>query len=208
MNDIACCDAHGYFAAETCPTCGAAGTHVLNGTTRRQVSKFLSGALRHFPGDAGLALNDAGWTALDSVVTCAAERYDIGREAVVGIIQTDPKGRFEVDDDRLRAAYGHSISVDLDAGGTAVPETLYHGTTPDALVSIREEGLRPMGRQYVHLSESVGDAKSVGSRHVTTPVVLQVDAAAVGNDGRTITKRGPAVYTTAHVPPRYLSELD
>jgi putative RNA 2'-phosphotransferase len=208
MSDITACDAHGYFDAETCPTCGATGTHVLDGSTRRQVSKFLSGALRHFPDDAGLALDEAGWTALDSVVDRASEKYGIDREAVIGIIQTDPKGRFEVDDDRVRAAYGHSITVDLDAGGTPVPETLYHGTSPDALASIRESGLKPMNRQYVHLSESVGDARDVGSRHAAEPVILQIDAATMGDDGHTITKRGKSVYTTDHVPPRYLSERD
>ncbi|TQQ81480.1 RNA 2'-phosphotransferase [Halonotius roseus] len=208
MSNIACCDDHGYFDTAECPSCGAAGTHILDGSTRRQISKFLSGALRHFPEDAGLDLDEAGWTALDSVIDRASEKYNIDREAVIGIIQTDPKGRFEVDNDRVRAAYGHSVDVDLESGGTPVPDTLYHGTAPDALDSIHESGLKPMNRQYVHLSESVDDAKEVGSRHATDPVILRVDAAAMGDDGRTITKRGKSVYTTDRVPPRYLSERD
>ena len=208
MSDIASCDDHGYFDAETCPTCDTSGTHILDGSTRRQVSKYLSGALRHFPDDAGLNLDDAGWTSLDTVVDRASEKYGIDREAVIGIIRTDPKGRFEVDGNRVRAAYGHSVAVDLDSGGTPVPDTLYHGTSPDALASIREEGLNPMSRQYVHLSESVADAREVGSRHAADPVILQIDAAAMGDDDRTITKRGKRVYTTDHVPPRYISERD
>ena len=208
MNDIRCCDIHGYVTAKRCPTCGNSGSHVLDGSTRRQVSTFLSGALRHFPDDAGLALDEAGWTALDSVVDRAGETYGIDREAVIGIIQTDPKGRFEVDDERVRAAYGHSIAVDLDADNTPVPDMLYHGTSPDALESIREEGLKPMSRQHVHLSDSVGDAHDVGSRHAADPVILQVDAAAMQTAGHTITKRGQAVYTTDHVPPAYLTETD
>lgn len=208
MSDIASCDDHGYFDTETCPTCGNSGIHVLDGSTRRQVSKFLSGALRHFPDDAGLNLNDAGWTALDSVVDRASGKYGIDREAVIGIIQTDPKGRFEVDDDRVRAAYGHSVAVDLAAGGTPVPETLYHGTSPAALDSIRAEGLKPMNRQYVHLSDSVDSAEAVGSRHATDPVILRVNAAAMQAADHTITKRGRAVYTTEHVPPAYLTEIE
>ena len=206
MSDISYCDDHGYFDTATCPTCGAAGTHILDGSTRRQVSKFLSGALRHFPEDAGLDLDDGGWTTLDSVVDRTSEKYGIDREAVIGIIRTDPKGRFEVDNGRIRAAYGHSVAVDLDSGGTPVPDTLYHGTSPDALPSIREEGLKPMSRQSVHLSESVDDAKEVGSRHAAEPVILRVDAAAMGDDGHTITKRGKSVYTTDRVPSAYLTE--
>jgi putative RNA 2'-phosphotransferase len=208
MSDIFHCDAHGYFDTAECPTCGAAGTHILDESTRTQISKFLSGALRHFPDDAGLELNDAGWTATDAVVDRASEKYGVDREAVIGIIHTDPNGRFERDGDRVRAAYGHSVAVDLAAGGTPVPDTLYHGTSPDALDSISSEGLKPMSRQYVHLSDSVDDAESVGSRHAADPVILEIDAEAMLADDYTITKRGHAVYTTGHVPPKYIAQID
>ena len=209
MSDIHHCDAHGYFDTDDCPVCGDTGQRVLSASRRTQVSKFISGALRHFPDDAGLDLDDAGWTDLEALISRTQAKYDgIDREAIIGIIRTDPKGRFEVDAGRVRAAYGHSVSVDLESGGTPVPDTLYHGTAPEALSSIREDGLKPMSRQYVHLSESVDDAKAVGSRHAAAPVILRIDAAAMLDDGRTITKRGTSVYTTDRVPPRYLSEID
>jgi len=108
----------------------------------------------------------------------------------------------------VRAAYGHSVAVDLDAGGTPVPDTLYHGTSPTALGSITREGLKPMGRQSVHLSDSVDDAKAVGSRHAADPVILEIDAGAMRADDHTITKRGRAVYTTDRVPPAYIAQID
>ena len=209
MSDIHHCDAHGYFDTDGCPVCGDTGQRVLSASRRTQVSKFISGALRHFPDDAGLDLDDAGWTDLEALISRTQAKYDgIDREAVEGIIRTDPKGRFGVDEGRIRAAYGHSVAVDLDAGGTPVLDTLYHGTAPDALPSIREEGLKPMSRQYVHLSESISDAEEVGSRHAADPVILRVDAAAMDDDGHTITKRGESVYTTDRVPPAYLTETE
>ena len=208
MSDIFHCGAHGYFDATECPTCGASGSRILDHAARTQISTFLSGALRHFPDDVGLELDAAGWTGLETVVDRTSKKYGVDREAIIGIIHTDPKGRFEVDDDRVRAAYGHSVAVDLDAGGTPVPETLYHGTSPDALAAITREGLKPMGRQHVHLSQSVEDADAVGSRHAADPVILAVDAAAMLAADHTITKRGKAVYTTDRVPPEYLAELD
>jgi len=208
MSDIFHCEAHGYFDATECPSCGATGTEILDSATRTRISKFLSGALRHFPDDAGLDLDAAGWTAIDSVVDRVGDKYGVDREAVIGIIRTDPKGRFEVDRDRVRAAYGHSVAVDLDAGGTPVPDTLYHGTSPDALDSITREGLKPMSRQSVHLSDSVDDAKAVGSRHAADPVILEIDAGAMRADDHTITKRGRAVYTTDRVPPEYIVQID
>nr|WP_281244629.1 RNA 2'-phosphotransferase [Halopelagius inordinatus] len=130
---------------------------------------------------------------------------------------TDPKGRFERAGGRVRAAYGHSIDVDLDADGEdadghpdsseSIPDALYHGTAPRNVDAIREEGLKPMGRREVHLSTSVDDAREVGSRHATDPVVLRVDVGELRRAGREVRKRGNAVYTTKRVPPRFLTVL-
>ncbi|MUW16039.1 RNA 2'-phosphotransferase, partial [Halorubrum sp. CBA1125] len=175
-SDVRTCDDHGFFAGESCPGCGADGRHLLDGRHRERLSKFLSGVLRHFPGDVGLTLDDRGWADFDALVDAATERYDWAtREAVAGVVATDPNGRFErADDGRVRAAYGHSVDVTRDDGSGPVPDTLYHGTAPRDLDAIREEGLRPMSRQRVHLSESVEEAERVGRRHADDPVVLVV----------------------------------
>jgi putative RNA 2'-phosphotransferase len=179
------CGTDGFFEGDRCPTCGAAGRAVVGGSRRRQLSKFISGALRHFPDDAGIDLDGAGWTELASLVAAVEEQYDwADREAVLGVVTTDPKGRFERDGTgRVRAAYGHSVDVDLESGDDPVPATLYHGTAPRNLDSILAEGLRPMGRQQVHLSAAVADAIEVGKRHADEPVVLAVDAEAMTVDG-------------------------
>jgi putative RNA 2'-phosphotransferase len=207
--EVRYCEADGFFEGEQCPTCGESGRAVVGGSRRRQLSKFLSGALRHFPEDAGVELDDAGWTALSSLVVAVERKYDwADRETVVGVVATDPKGRFERDGaGRVRAAYGHSVDVRLDADDGPVPDTLYHGTAPRNVAAIREEGLRPMNRQQVHLSEGVSDAREVGRRHAEDPVVFAVDAAAMLADGRDIARRGTATYTTDRVPPTYLTRL-
>ena len=206
MSEIRTCDDHGAFEGSRCPDCGTAGRQVVSASNRTHASKFLSGALRHFPDDIGLDLDSAGWADRETVVDRAIEKYDwLDEAALEAIVRTDPKGRFEVDDSRIRAAYGHSVAVDLAADDTPVPDVLYHGTAPDALPAIREEGLKPMSRQHVHLSGSVEAAKEVGQRHAADPVVLRVDAAAMVDAGREITKRGRSVYTTDQVPPRFLS---
>ncbi len=65
------------------------------------------------------------------------------------------------------------------------PAVLYHGTARRFLPSIMEEGLRPMSRQYVHLSADTDMARQVGSRHDRRdpPAILRVDAAAAHADG-------------------------
>ena len=211
--DVRRCETHGFFEGGDCPRCGDTGDPVLEGGRRRQLSKYMSGALRHFPDDAGLPLDGAGWTPRPELVDAVESKYGwADRETVDAVVATDPKGRFErdpgSDGDRVRAAYGHSVDVTIEAEGGPVPETLYHGTAPRNVDAIMAEGLRPMGRQRVHLSADVEAATEVGSRHADDPVVLAVDAASMARDGHDIAKRGEATYTTEHVPPAYLSTVD
>lgn len=211
--DVRRCADHGYFEGEACPACGAAGPQVLSGSRRRQLSKFVSGALRHFPDDAGIEVDESGWTPLESLADAVESKYAWAeREDVEGVVATDPKGRFERDkrDEILvvRAAYGHSVDVDLGATDTPVPDTLYHGMAPRNLDAIEDEGLQPMSRQQVHLSGTIAEAREVGARHADDPVVLEVDAAAMQADGLDSVKRGRSTYTTDHVPARVLTVLE
>jgi putative RNA 2'-phosphotransferase len=206
MSDILHCPDHGYFDAQTCPVCGAEGTHVLSSSKRKKVSKFISGALRHFPNDVGLELDTAGWTSMGLLIDQTKQKYDwIDVQAIEAIVATDPKGRFEVDGERIRAAYGHSVDVELESGDSPVPRNLYHGTAPENVTDILSDGLRPMSRQHVHLTDSVDEARNVGERHAVDAVVLRIDAARMLSDGWDITKRGKFVYTTEKVPPVYIT---
>lgn len=199
------CPDHG-LTDGACPDCGARGDAVLSADRRTRLSKFLSGALRHFPEDAGLSMDDSGWVAASAVVAAASDRYDwADADAVTAVVRTDPKGRFERDGGRVRAAYGHSVDVRLEPTDAPVPDRLYHGTAPRHVDAIHEEGLRPMNRQQVHLSGSVETAREVGARHAADPVVFAVDAAGLRRADHRVTKRGRDTYTTDRVPPAYLS---
>ncbi|WP_207591065.1 RNA 2'-phosphotransferase [Halomontanus rarus] len=213
---IRTCDEHGPFSGDRCPVCEEPGTHLLSGERRRQLSKYMSGALRHFPEDAGLDLDERGWTDDDDLVAAADEKYGWATEAHVdGVVATDPKGRFErtgttgddTESGRVRAAYGHSVDVTLEPTESPVPDELFHGTAPTHVGSIREEGLRPMSRQQVHLSADRETAASVGRRHSDNPVVFAVDAAAMLADGHRIAKRGTQTYTTDRVPSEFLERV-
>ncbi|SFR69768.1 putative RNA 2'-phosphotransferase [Halogeometricum rufum] len=199
------CPDHGHFDEATCPDCDDEGDAVLEANRRVRLSKFVSGALRHFPDDAGLSLDDAGWVAFDSLVEAVGSRYPwADAEHVEAVVATDSKGRFERRDGRIRAAYGHSVDVELESTTTSVPDCLYHGTSPRNLDAILDDGVKPMGRQAVHLSETREEARNVGSRHADDPVVLSVDARSMREDGFEIDKRGAGTYTVRRVPPSYL----
>ena len=208
MGEICRCPDHGYIESQSCPVCGAESEQLLSAERRIRLSKFMSGALRHFPADVDLSLDEQGWTAYNDLVEAVLEQYGWAESAHVEVvIATDPKGRFERSGEHVRAAYGHSIDVDLEPAETPVPDELYHGTSSENVAAIHEEGLKPMGRAQVHLSETVESAREVGRRHASDPVVFVVYAAELQKEDG-IAKRGRGIYTTDRVPPEDLEQLD
>lgn len=203
-NEIRECDDHRYFVGQECETCGIAGEQVMAGNRRRELSKFMSWALRHDPGSAGITVDENGWADAYAVVEAAQERHGwVTAEMTAAIVSTDEKGRFEVDGNRIRAVYGHSIDVTINRDDGNVPNTLYHGTPKQNVDAIMEEGLQPMSREEVHLTDSIEEARAVGTRHSDSVVILSVDAASL-QEFTTIDKRGDHIYTTPEVPPKYV----
>lgn len=176
---------------------------------RRRLSKRLAYHLRHGPGDAGVELDRAGWVDLDALLAgLAAAGRRVTRGQVEQVVATSDKQRFQLSGDgRIRARYGHSVPVDLDHDPAEPPARLYHGTTREALPSIRRRGLRPRSREQVHLSTDPATARRVGGRH-GAPVVLVVDARGLAAAGHTLTRAAPAVWLVDHVPSVYLHEAE
>jgi putative RNA 2'-phosphotransferase len=180
--------------------------------TRRltKLSKFLSLILRHQPERFALAVDEEGWASLPEVMEILkglpnfrwATRADV--MAVVREGSGDNKHRFEVEGNRIRARYGHSFAQPIRYEPCAPPSILYHGTSQRALTAIRREGLRPMGRQYVHLSPDPETAIRVGARHDERPVILTVRAAEAHAAGVVFHQAGEAVYLAKHVPAGFI----
>ena len=118
------------------------------------ISRFLSFVLRHDPASAGLTLDAGGWVEVETLLVASPllkTRADLER-----IVAESDKKRFAFSKDgqRVRASQGHSFPVDLGLAPVAPPEILYHGTATRFLDAILADGLRPMSRQYAHLSPS------------------------------------------------------
>src|SRR5688572_30218231 len=93
-------------------------------------SKFLSYVLRHAPDSIGLTLDANGWVAIDDLLTkCAAVGNAMDRAMLEEIVGTNVKRRFTISPcgARIRAAQGHSVSVELGLEPVEPPETLFHG---------------------------------------------------------------------------------
>ena len=166
-----------------------------------RLGRRLAYVLRHCPESAGVSLSYGGWADVDTLLRGMG--WDL--ETLSEVVATDDKGRYEFSEDgsRIRALHGHSVDVDLGYGDELPPDVLFHGTSEASLDSIMREGILPMSRQFVHLSERPDEAESVGSRH-GRPVVLAVDARGMSDEGQAFHLSTDGVWLTDEVPARFL----
>ena len=172
-----------------------------------RISKFVSLALRHDPSAAGVELDPAGWTDLERLIEGArAKGVSLDRETLAAIMAQSDKARFEVSDDgaRIRAVHGHSVDVEAHGPAETPPETLWHGTADRFLDAILKEGLKPMARRFVHLSEDRETAREVGKRHGRL-VILTVAAGSLAAEGEAFFRSSSGVWLTRRVPPGRLT---
>lgn len=170
------------------------------------ISKYIALILRHHPEQAGVTLDSAGWAQVDELLAGVNRRYRLTRAQLDEIVRTDSKQRYAYSEDgaRIRANQGHSVPVDVGLTQAPPPERLWHGTAERFLPSIRQKGLLPGSRLYVHLSADPETARAVGSRH-GRPAVLAVDSGEMARRGFVFLRSANGVWLTARVPPEFLS---
>lgn len=173
------------------------------------MSKFISLILRHHPEAAYIELDEHGWAEVDKLIEGIRRTGKrINRELLEEIVRTDNKQRYSFNEDKtyIRANQGHSVPVDVGLKEQEPPVFLYHGTAAGFLASIEREGLKPMGRLYVHLSKDVEIAVNVGKRH-GKPVVLKIHSGDMYRDGQAFYLSENGVWLTKKVVPEYFERL-
>lgn len=177
----------------------------MQSTNDIKLGRFLSLVLRHNPSAAGISLDEHGWADVEELldgVSRTGRRIDM--ETLERIVRENNKRRYAFNEDhtRIRANQGHSIGVDVELKRQQPPQYLYHGTAARFLPAIHREGIRKMGRQYVHLSGDFETALAVGRRH-GAPAVITVDAEAMARDGIPFYLSENGVWLCGHVDSRY-----
>lgn len=171
------------------------------------ISKFLSFVLRHKPESIGLSLDRQGWASVDELIAKSKTHGNIfSREVLIQAVERDEKRRFSLSEDRqrIRAAQGHSVSVELGLVPQIPPDILYHGTATRFVESILAEGLKPQSRQQVHLSIDLLTALKVGKRH-GKPIVFEVNTARMLEQGFKFFLADNGVWLTDCVPSSFLT---
>ncbi len=173
---------------------------------RVKVSKQIAYYLRHHP--SGMEMDERGFVEMEELLEKLRERWpQLDKHDLQEIVDGDEKGRYEIRGGKIRAIYGHSLDVRPNLPKSYL-QKLYHGTTPHALGPIMEEGLKPKGRQKVHLSKTPEEAIKVGKRRTNSPVVLEIDAGRAREMGVEIHRASKEVFVADAIPPSLLSIWD
>lgn len=177
----------------------------------KTIGKKMAYALRHDPDRYGITLDEEGFTDLKKFLKAMNSVHGYQPKLTIEDLQYvadhSDKKRFEITGSKIRALYGHSVPVRIRKKQATPPDILYHGTAHRFLKSIRKDGLLPMGRQYVHLSEDQETARQVGLRRDSYPAILQVDAKKANEDGIIFYIGNDAVWLSDPIPPQYLKIL-
>ncbi|MCR8997422.1 RNA 2'-phosphotransferase [Brevibacillus laterosporus] len=177
----------------------------------QKLSKEISYALRHAPHEYELELDEYGWVQTEQLLHSLHEqavwRNVSEKDLQVMISQLDKK-RFEMENGKMRALYGHSTAKRVLKEESEPPEFLYHGTPKRFVSLILEQGLLPKGRQYVHLSEEIQTAKQVGKRRDTHPTILKIEAKKAWANKVTFYHGNEMVWLADKIDRQYISILE
>ena len=172
-----------------------------------RVSKTMSWMLRHCQEPRYIDLK-GGWASAPDILAALKKKYpDVTINTIEQIVAKDEKGRYSFDSTgtKIRANQGHSIpGVVIEMEAPEPPEFLYHGTATRFLDTIMKDGLKPMTRQFVHISPDYETAVKVGSRH-GKPVVLKIRAKDFVDDGNELYRSSNDVWQARCVPPAYFT---
>ena len=165
---------------------------------------YMSLLLRHKPEKENLNLDSQGYVLVDELI----DKLKISKDDLDWIIGNNDKKRFVYNSNEtmIRAAQGHSISVDLKMKRILPPDILYHGTSITNGDKISKSGLIKMNRNHVHLSDDRMTAYSVGMRYAKYQNklwVIEINAKQMNADGYEFYKSENGVYLTDQVPPLY-----
>lgn len=175
-----------------------------------QLSKEVSYALRHAPWEYELEMDEEGWVSVEQLVDALNKDMKwvgVSVDDLSVMIDKSEKKRHEISGGKIRAFYGHSIPMHIMKEKKTPPDILYHGTARRFMSNIKNNGLLPKCRQYVHLSQDISTARSVGLRHDNKPCILKIDAKKAWEDGIPFYFGNEKVWLADEVPSQYITEI-
>ncbi|OAB38461.1 RNA 2'-phosphotransferase [Paenibacillus glacialis] len=145
-----------------------------------KLSKEVSYALRHAPGEYELELDSEGWVDIEHLLLSlhTDKKWEsITESDLRRMVDASDKKRHEILNKRIRALYGHSVPQKVLKKVGIPPSILYHGTARNL----------------------------VGKRKDSHPVLLKVHAEKASNEGIKLYRGNNAVWLADFVHSRFIS---
>ncbi len=175
----------------------------MNYESKVKVSKYMTYLLRHKPDfvDAG------GWVSLEKLLEEVKRKYpNVTLHDIIEIAESDEKGRYEISGNKIRARYGHSFPVNIEMEELRKGR-FFHGTSCRNAVAILREGLKPMRRNFVHLTTLLDIAIENARRKGNCVVVFEIDLNCLKEKGIKVYKASDKIAVTKYVPPECIKEV-
>jgi putative RNA 2'-phosphotransferase len=172
-----------------------------------ELSKKISYILRHAPFEYELELDENGWVEIDHLIEALRTEkkwIDITINDLYKMIDISDKKRHEISNGKIKALYGHTLPNKIKIEEKEPPEILYHGTARRFIEKIKQEGLLPMNRQYVHLSIDKETALIVGKRRDEKPFLLTINSKLAFKNGIKFYKGNDKIWLADCINNKYI----
>ncbi len=169
-----------------------------------RITRSLAYMLRHQPDEFDIELDDYGFAELEDVVRALNERLGepIREQDVLDALASGDRPRYELQEGRIRALYGHSIAID-PGEPSEPPEQLFIGVSArDAGRAVRH-GLQGGRRTFLHLAKTREDAEETAKRLGGDWAVIAVRARDAWEEGVNFYDR-KALFLSEYVPTEFL----
>ena len=172
------CEEHGCYRGKSCPKCNKEGKFLMSENELNSLSRIIAGTLRHFPDKLGVMMDGKGWVDISDLINAIGTSRSgfkwLRSHHVEALVETDPRGRYQIDGGMVRATYGHTIDLNLNDLPLADIDIFYYPVTEEEADIIIEGGLHPIDRKKVHLSGSIKKAVEAGKVRTDEPLILFV----------------------------------
>ena len=169
----------------------------------------MSYILRHNPHRFKITLDEEGWADINDLLNTLhqfKDLTDLKKKDLLYMISNQEKVRFVIKENKIKAAYGHTIEIKKNAPAIP-PRVLYHGTSHKYINSIKVHGLINMQRQFVHLSSDIFTAIETGKRRDNNPVIVKVDSKRAYEEGVLFFRGSDKVWLSENIPSKYLDVI-
>ncbi len=173
----------------------------------RRLLRTVCRLLRHEAEHASLKLDERGFVSLDELLHRMQQLGPCPTTFTYAELEESlhqQSDRFEIEQDQVRARYGHSLDGYSPGEAKTPPQRLYHGTYERLLRSIQSVGLRAMGRRFVHLTSDVDYARTIAMGVEGDPLILRVDAPGAYRCGARFWQANRHVWLTEGIAPEFL----